>query len=87
MHNRGALRQRRHASPAGDTLPVLAVMEAAAVLASPEGERRVRYGILLRLPRYLMRLDELITAIEIPEVEGEQCSGRWEPARRRPSPR
>jgi xanthine dehydrogenase small subunit len=89
IQNRGTLAGNvANASPAGDTLPVLAVTEATVVLASADGERRVPFlDFYTGYRDTVMRPDELITAIEILEVEGSSGSGRWEPARPRPSPR
>lgn len=62
------------ASPAGDTLPVLAVAEARVVLRSAaDGERRVPISAFLLGPRRTVRRpDELIVAIEVPPVDGTQ---------------
>ena len=52
-------------SPAGDTLPVLAALEATVVLRSTEGERRVPFAAFMTGPkRNVMRRDELVTAAE-----------------------
>jgi xanthine dehydrogenase small subunit len=61
-------------SPAGDTLPVLAVAEATVVARSAEGgERRIPFGELYTGYRAtVLRPEELITAVEIPRLEGEQ---------------
>lgn len=60
-------------SPAGDTLPVLAVADATIVLASSEGERRVPFNQFYTGYRTsVRRSDELIIAVEIPAVEGKQ---------------
>ena len=62
-----------NASPAGDTLPVLAVAEATVVLRSADGERRVPFDAFYTGYRQTaMRPDELIVAIEVPPVEGRQ---------------
>ncbi len=62
-----------NASPAGDTLPVLAVAEATVVLASVDGERRVLFNEYYTGYRTsVRRADELIVALEIPAVEGKQ---------------
>jgi CO/xanthine dehydrogenase FAD-binding subunit len=62
-----------NASPAGDTLPVLAVAEATVVLRSVDGERRVPFDSFYTGYRQTAtRPDELIVAIEIPPVEGRQ---------------
>lgn len=74
IQNRGTLGGNiANGSPAGDTLPVLAVAEAVLVLRSGEGERRVPFnGFYTGYRATVMRPDELIVAIEIPPVEGEQ---------------
>ena len=74
IQNRGTLGGNvANASPAADTLPVLAAADAVVVLASCVGERRVpitRFYTGYRAT--VKRFDELITAVEIPRVEGEQ---------------
>lgn len=74
IQNRGTLGGNvANASPAGDTLPVLAVAEAVVVLRSVDGERRVPFGAFYTGYRQTaMRSDELIVAIEVPPVEGRQ---------------
>jgi len=74
IQNRGTLGGNvANASPAGDTLPVLAVAEATVVLRSTESERRVPFGSFYTGYRQtVMRPDELIVAIEVPPVEGRQ---------------
>jgi CO/xanthine dehydrogenase FAD-binding subunit len=74
IQNRGTLAGNvANGSPAGDTLPVLAVAEATVVLRSADGERRVPFGEFYTGYRQtVMRPDELIVAIEIPPVEGAQ---------------
>ncbi|MEO8431871.1 MAG: FAD binding domain-containing protein [Acidobacteriota bacterium] len=62
-----------NASPAGDTLPVLAVAEARVVLASAGGVRRVPFNDFYTGYRESVRRpDELIAALEIPPVSGRQ---------------
>jgi xanthine dehydrogenase small subunit len=62
-----------NASPAGDTLPVLAAGDALVVLASTEGERRVPFTTFYTGYRQTVRRpDELIVAVEIPPIEGKQ---------------
>ncbi|TME34427.1 MAG: xanthine dehydrogenase family protein subunit M [Chloroflexi bacterium] len=52
-------------SPAGDTLPVLAALEATVVLRSKGGERRVAFGDFMTGPKKSVRRpDELIVAAE-----------------------
>ena len=74
IQNRGTLAGNvANASPAGDTLPVLAAAEAVIVLRGAGGERRVpitRFYTGYRAT--VMRPDELIVAIEIPRVDGAQ---------------
>ncbi len=74
IQNRGTLAGNvANASPAGDTLPVLAAAEAVIVLRSVDGERRVPFSEFYTGYRAtVMRPDELIVAIEIPPVEGAQ---------------
>jgi len=52
-------------SPAGDTLPVLAALEAAVVLRSARGERRVPFADFMTGPKRNVRApDELVMAAE-----------------------
>ncbi|HET7228894.1 MAG TPA: xanthine dehydrogenase family protein subunit M [Longimicrobium sp.] len=75
IQNRGTLAGNvANGSPAGDTLPVLAVADAVIVLRSVDGERRVPFnGFYTGYRATVMRPDELIVAIEIPPVPG----GQW----------
>lgn len=60
-------------SPAGDSLPVLAALDAVVVLRSAAGERRVPFvGFYTGYRQTVMRSDELIVAIEVPPVDGRQ---------------
>jgi CO/xanthine dehydrogenase FAD-binding subunit len=74
IQNRGTLGGNvANGSPAGDTLPVLAVAEAVVGLRSLDGERRVPFGDFYTGYRATVRrADELIVAFEIPPVEGRQ---------------
>jgi CO/xanthine dehydrogenase FAD-binding subunit len=74
IQNRGTIGGNvANASPAGDTLPVLAVAEAVVVLRGADGERRVDFaGFYTGYRRTVMRPDELIVAIEVPRVVGRQ---------------
>jgi CO/xanthine dehydrogenase FAD-binding subunit len=74
IQNRGTIGGNiANASPAGDTLPVLAVAEAVIVLRSLDGTRRVPFGeFATGYRKTAMRPDELIMAAEIPPVEGRQ---------------
>ncbi len=56
-------------SPAGDTLPVLAALEATVVLRSKKGERRVPFAEFMTGPKKsVRRRDELIVAAEWDEA-------------------
>jgi xanthine dehydrogenase small subunit len=74
VQNRGTLGGNIvNASPAGDSLPVLAAAEATLVLQSAEGTRRVPFTTFYTgYRRTVMRSDELLVAIEVPPVEGRQ---------------
>jgi CO/xanthine dehydrogenase FAD-binding subunit len=53
------------ASPAGDTLPVLAALDATVVLRSRSGERRVKFADYMTGPKKSVRRpDELVVAAE-----------------------
>ncbi len=74
IQNRGTLGGNiANASPAGDTLPVLAAAEAVLVLKSAGGTRRVPFNSFYTGYREsVARSDELIVAVEIPPVAGRQ---------------
>jgi xanthine dehydrogenase small subunit len=74
IQNRGTLGGNiANASPAGDSLPVLAAADAIIVLQSAAGERRVRFAEFYTGYRETVRRgDEIISAIEIPRIEGKQ---------------
>ncbi|TME63204.1 MAG: xanthine dehydrogenase family protein subunit M, partial [Chloroflexi bacterium] len=60
-------------SPAGDTLPVLAALEATVVLRSKKGERRVSFADFMTGPKKSVRRpDELIVAAEWEDAGGAQ---------------
>ena len=62
-----------NASPAGDSLPVLAAADAMIVLRSVDSERRVPITEFYTGYRATVaRADELIVAIEVPRVDGRQ---------------
>ncbi len=62
-----------NASPAGDSLPVLAAAEAVLVLRSVRGERRAPFVDFYTGYRATRReADELIVAVEVPPVPGAQ---------------
>jgi CO/xanthine dehydrogenase FAD-binding subunit len=74
IQNRGTLGGNvANASPAGDTLPVLAAAKARVVLRSARGERAVPFESFYTGYRASVRRpDELITAIDVPAVDGRQ---------------
>jgi CO/xanthine dehydrogenase FAD-binding subunit len=74
IQNRGTIGGNvGNASPAGDTLPVLAVADATVVLQSAHGTRRVPFSAFYTgYRRSVMRQDELIAGLEIPPVRGRQ---------------
>ena len=74
IQNRGTLGGNiANASPAGDTLPVLAAAGARIVLHSNRGSRIVPFDAFYTGYRKSVRHpDELITAIEIPRIDGRQ---------------
>ena len=74
IQNRGTLGGNiANGSPAGDSLPVLAVAEAMIVLQSADELRRVPFTKFYTGYRAsVMRPDELIVAVEIPPVPGRQ---------------
>jgi len=74
IQNRGTLGGNiANGSPAGDTLPVLAAADAVVVLQSVDGERRVPFTELYTGYRETVRRpDELIVAVEVAPIEGEQ---------------
>jgi CO/xanthine dehydrogenase FAD-binding subunit len=62
-----------NASPAGDTLPVLAAADATLVLGSASGRRRVPFAAFYTgYRKTALRPDELLLAVEIPPVAGRQ---------------
>ena len=74
IQNRGTLGGNiANASPAGDTLPVLAAAEAVVVLLSTAGARRVPFASFYTGYRQTQaRPDEIIAAIEIDAIRGRQ---------------
>jgi CO/xanthine dehydrogenase FAD-binding subunit len=74
IQNRGTLGGNvANGSPAGDSLPVLAAVDAAVLLRSAGGVRRVPFnGFYTGYRKTVMRPDELVAAIEIPPVPGRQ---------------
>jgi xanthine dehydrogenase small subunit len=74
IQNRGTIGGNiANASPAGDALPVLAAANATVVLQSATDERRVPFTAFYSGYRTSVRQEnELIVAIEVPPVEGQQ---------------
>jgi CO/xanthine dehydrogenase FAD-binding subunit len=74
IQNRGTLGGNvANGSPAGDTLPVLAALDALVELRSITGTRRVPFGSFFTGYRATVaQPDELITGFAIPDVGGRQ---------------
>jgi CO/xanthine dehydrogenase FAD-binding subunit len=74
IQNRGTIGGNvANASPAGDTLPVLAAADAFVVLKSAKETRRVSFTAFYTGYRQTVRrADELIVGFEIPAVRGRQ---------------
>jgi len=70
IQNRGTLGGNvANGSPAGDTLPVLAVADAIVVLRSTAGERRIPFtSFFIGYRQTVRRPDELIVAFEVPPL-------------------
>ena len=74
IQNRGTIGGNvANASPAGDSLPVLAAADAVVVLQSAAGSRRVPFtAFYTGYRKTVRRPDELIVAFEIGPVRGRQ---------------
>jgi len=74
IQNRGTIGGNiANASPAGDSLPIFAAVDAVVVLRSAAGDRRVGFNEFYTGYRASVRRgDELIVAVEIPAVSGRQ---------------
>ena len=74
IQNRGTIGGNvANASPAGDTLPVLAAADALVVLQSAKATRRVPFtSFYTGYRQTVRRADELIVGFEIPVVRGRQ---------------
>src|SRR5436853_7195835 len=74
IQNRGTIGGNvANASPAGDTLPVLAAADAIVILRSAAAERRVPFAeFYTGYRKTVRRPEELIFAIEIPKQNGKQ---------------
>jgi CO/xanthine dehydrogenase FAD-binding subunit len=74
IQNRGTIGGNiANGSPAGDTLPVFAAVDAVVVARSASAERRIPFSEFYTGYRTsVLRPDELIVAVEIRAVEGRQ---------------
>ena len=74
IQNRGTIGGNiANASPAGDTLPVLAAADAVVVVKSMAGERRIRFAeFYTGYRKTTLAANELIVSIEIPRINGRQ---------------
>jgi len=74
IQNRGTIGGNiANASPAGDSLPVLAAVDAVVVLRSAGAERRVPFTeFYTGYRKSVLGPDELIVAVEVPPVDGVQ---------------
>ena len=74
IQNRGTIGGNvANASPAGDSLPVLFVADAVIVARSLDSERRIPITEFYTGYRTtVLRPDELIVAVEIPVIDGQQ---------------
>ena len=77
IRNRGTLGGNiASASPAGDCLPVLLVLEAMITLQNPDGVRRLPLSQVLQgSGRTCLTPNELITGIDFPVLDGGYVSG------------
>lgn len=74
IQNRGTIGGNvANASPAGDTLPVLAAADAMVLVKSTRGDRRVPFNeFYTGYRRSVLQEHELIAALEVPLVKGRQ---------------
>src|SRR5262245_17646783 len=74
IQNRGTLGGNiANGSPAGDSLPVLAALDAVLLLVSAKGTRRVPFNwFYTGYRKSVLAPDELIAAVEIPKADGRQ---------------
>src|SRR6476646_5626696 len=74
IQNRGTLGGNiANASPAGDTLPVLAAADAVIVVANSAGTRRIPFvEFYTGYRQTVLAANELIVAVEVPRVRGRQ---------------
>jgi CO/xanthine dehydrogenase FAD-binding subunit len=74
IQNRGTIGGNiANASPAGDTLPVLAAAAATVVVGSIRGQRRIPFTqFYTAYRRTVLSADELVVAVEVPAIAGRQ---------------
>jgi CO/xanthine dehydrogenase FAD-binding subunit len=74
IQNRGTIGGNiANASPAGDTLPVLAAADAIVVVKSSAGERRIPLTeFYAGYRKTVLAANELIVSVEIPRIQGRQ---------------
>ena len=74
IQNRGTIGGNvANASPAGDTLPVLAAADAMVVVRSVHGDRRVPFvEFYTGYRRSVLQANELIAAVDVPAIAGRQ---------------
>jgi CO/xanthine dehydrogenase FAD-binding subunit len=74
IQNRGTIGGNiANASPAGDTLPVLAAVDAIVVVKSSAGERRIPLTeFYAGYRKTVLAANELIVSVEIPRIQGRQ---------------
>ena len=74
IQNRGTIGGNiANASPAGDTLPVLAAADAVVAVKSAAGERRIRLAeFYTGYRKTVLAANELIVCVEIPRIRGRQ---------------
>jgi CO/xanthine dehydrogenase FAD-binding subunit len=74
IQNRGTIGGNiANASPAGDTLPVLAAADAVVIVRSADAERRIPFGeFYTGYRKTALETGELIVAVEITAIEGRQ---------------
>ena len=74
IQNRGTIGGNiANGSPAGDTLPVFAAVDATVVARSASDERRIPFAEFYSGYRAnVLRADELIVAVEVPPIAGRQ---------------
>ena len=74
IQNRGTIGGNvANASPAGDTLPVLAAADAMVVVRSVHGDRRVPFvEFYTGYRRSVLQPNELIAAVDVPAIAGRQ---------------